>query len=138
MRAPNSDEEAALRKVMASFHRRSQHAVPPTVASLIAEWARFVQEVEVGYACSIYGYTNDLSTRDLLDELIERGPSSLAVEIERELEPWDDRYRVATRPSKRPLLPGPDVADKPRWHRMPRNLHGELLADLIADGLIRP
>jgi hypothetical protein len=136
MRVYTEDEEAALREVLTDLHRRSQHHVAPTIGSLVATWAKFVQEVERGYECSIYDYTNDLSTRDLLDEVIDSVPVTLGKEIEEELQQWDDRYRLATRPSDKPLFPGPDVAQRPRWRRIPRNLRGELLEDLRSEGLI--
>jgi hypothetical protein len=104
--------------------------------NLLGQWQAFVSEVEAGYTMSIYDYANDLSTRDLIEDVVRRTPSSLQAVLRAEIEPWDDRYRLATRPSDTPILPGPDVADNPRWRRIPRVLTGELRDDLLNEGLI--
>lgn len=54
------------------FKKRMAWKEPPTLESLVADWGKFVTEVEDGYDLTIYDYSNDLSIRDLLEELIQR------------------------------------------------------------------
>ncbi len=129
-------EDAALLVVLHDIHRRSRHRQPLTIDALIDVWGRFVLQVENGYKLSIYDYTNDLMVRDQLDEIIAGTPPTLSSDIQAILEPWDDRYRLATVASTKPILPGPDVSTRRRWWRVPRNLSGELRDDLLSDGII--
>ena len=130
------DERIALERVLGSLNSRAQHRQPMTIESLVTAWARFVEAVERGYELSIYEYANDLAVRDLLDMVISQVPDRLGNVLRAQLEQLDDRYRLATKSSPRPLLPGRDTSDSPRWWRLPRRLNGELKDDLISDGVI--
>jgi hypothetical protein len=136
MRPITSDEEAALTRALQEIQRRTGARSTATLEYLVSRWSRFVEEIERGYELSIYDYTNDLCVRDVLDDVIELVPESLRGDIRTELAAWDDRYRLATKPSAAPLLPGEDVVGRARWHRVPRLLDGELKDDLINEGVI--
>ena len=136
MRDITSDEDAALTLALQEIQRRTSAKTTTTLERLVHRWSRFIEEIERGYKLSIYDYTNDLCVRDILDDLIELVPESLREEILTELSPWDDRYRLATKPSTVPLLPGEDVIGRARWHRVPRVLDGELKDDLISEGVV--
>lgn len=74
-----------------------QWPVAPSLDQLVETWRRFVGEVEAGYRLSVYDYTEDLATRDILDrlfEIISREPGSNPLRAERS--PLGDRFRLAT------------------------------------------
>ena len=136
MRPLTPDEETALTRALLEIQRRTGAKSTTTLEHLVQRWSRFVEEIERGYKLSIYDYTNDLCVRDILDDVIELVPESLRGDIRTELSAWDDRYRLATKPSAAPLLPGEDVVGQARWHRVPRLLDGELKDDLISEGVV--
>jgi len=75
----------------------------------LATWCSFVERVERGYSDSIYEYTNDLSSRDLLEELLAKAPESAKAKLTRFIHPsW--------------------------WFGVPRIVGGELEADLHSQG----
>jgi hypothetical protein len=100
---------------------------------LLGRWAEFVRGVERGYDDSIYEYTNDLSVRDSLEELISASSSTLAAKLRGEFAPIDERFTNATEPAKRPLSHA--YGDLPSWwRRVPKRREGELAEDLKAMG----
>jgi hypothetical protein len=136
MRDWTSEQRQAIDVALRSAVDEYPGSSSTSFEKLLEQWQVFVREVEAGYTMSIYDYTNDLSTRDLIEEVLRRTPSSLQAALRAEVEPWDDRYRLATKPSDTPILPGPDVADNPRWRRIPRALIGELRDDFLNEGII--
>ena len=128
----NSEERARLGELLARMSKSAHHQID--LEGLIADWRRFVTELQTGYGASIYDYTNDVSVRDLLGELIASLSPTGADELEREIAAADDAYRAATRPSDRPLLPlAPDVHSW-WWFRIPLRPGRELEADLVSEG----
>jgi hypothetical protein len=73
---------------------RRRHQI--TVDTLFVDWTSLVTEVEGGYAASVDDYTNDLTSRDLLEDLIQDSQPSLRAKLEAALKPWDERFRRAT------------------------------------------
>lgn len=100
----------------------------------MTKWAECVGEVEAGYECSIYDYTNDVDVRDLLHRLVVEAPTSLRVELERVIKPFDDRFRAATEPARKPLRVESD--DLWWWQRVPTVRDGEFGADLARGGFL--
>ena len=129
-------EEAGLEPALQEIQRRTNATGSVTIEGLIRKWSSFVGEIEAGYKLSIYDYTNDLCVRDVLDDLIELVPDPVRDKIRAALAEWDDRYRLATKHSSEPLLPGRDIVGRARWHRVPRVLSGELKDDLISEGVV--
>jgi hypothetical protein len=91
-----SDEQSAIAAIEARFSERARR--PITLGKLLALWGNFVTEVERGYESTIDEYTNDLSTRDLIDEALHQVPSALNGKLQPEVEPLDKRFEQATRP----------------------------------------
>jgi hypothetical protein len=120
--------------VLGEFRARARWEKPVALQDLVAGWSKFVQEVEIGYALSIYDYVNDLGGRELLAELIDRVSDSDQKEVFSAVQPWDERFRFATEPLGEPL---PGAPDDPRWWwvRRPRVCVGELKDDLEAEEL---
>ena len=103
---------------------------------LLSQWRRFVLAVEEGYQLTIYDYTNDLSTRDLLEKMVQQAPCGLLSRLKAQLAEWDRRFLAATRRVKRPLLPA--LEGEPLdwwWYRVPKKPGRELLEDLRQEGL---
>ena len=103
---------------------------------MIAAWREFSDEIDRGYRFTIYDFTNDLSVRKLLDQVVAVLPEG-AVKgwVEREIETADARYREATHEVASPIQGGPGA---PWWYfRVPNRIEGELAADLTKDGRIR-
>lgn len=115
-------------EVLREFQERSKSATRPSIASLVKKWREFTVKVEEGYELTIYDYTNDLASRDLLQELSDRDPQSRE-EILAMTEPVDKRFMLATRQADGVLRPGASP-DEWWWHRLPKKQVGELKKDL--------
>lgn len=100
-----------------------------TVSGMVEDWKELVGQIERGYDEMIYEYTNDLSVRNLLQELIDALPAgSVRSWIAQEVEATDARYRAATREVNEPIHGG---GNAPWWYwRVPMILVGELRDDL--------
>jgi hypothetical protein len=98
---------------------------------LLSEWDEFVNKVERGYRLTIYDYTNDLGTRNLLQYLSRTVSSELSHRIETALKNADDRFTLATVEFPRGVVPRP--ADPDRWwyFRKPKIVDGELKEDFL-------
>ncbi len=103
---------------------RAKHSI--TLEHLFAEWEKFVKEVEDGYELTIYDYTNDLTIRGLIQEIIEGVPHA-GDAIEKAVQGLDERFTEATHPE-------PSMA---RWarrvswlDRLPKKLVDELAEDV--------
>jgi ribosomal protein L16 Arg81 hydroxylase len=112
--------------------------VPSTrsLQGLLDGWRHFVIQVEQEYEYSIYEYTNDLSIRDLLKEILSKAPQTLREKLIQEIRMWDNRFQEATQEISRPVVPRADHDLPSWWFRIPRNLKGELAEDLRAEGVL--
>lgn len=130
-------ERETLARLLAAVGEELALTKPPTLEELFLRWEKFVTEVEGGYTLSIYDYTRDLGTRDTL-EGIAKGLSGtdFRKKVQERLAPFDDRFRLATRPSDKPIAPGADLHDRLWWFRVPRKLSGELREDCLAEGIL--
>ena len=93
-------------------------------------------QVERGYEGSIYEYTNDLSTRDLLEEILLQVARSLHDRLSGVVRPWNERFHAATRKSTRPLAPGVAKDAPAWWFRVPKHLSTELENDLRSESIL--
>lgn len=125
-----------LDKVLQEFGERAVRQEPPTLQGLVNKWAGFVEEVENGYEFSIYDYTNDLSVRDLLAELLGRVDRSTQIHARQLLTEWDERFRFATMTATKTLEAAPVDAGW-WWQRIPRDVKGELKEDLKIEGVLQ-
>lgn len=117
-----SDESNAIVAALTSFSKRAKFHI--SLDYLLEGWAKFVTEVEEGYDDSIFDYTNSLSKRDFLEELLRQLPQSLRDKLLNVLQPWDTRFREATREVEEAVLP---TLDNTRelgywWYRVPKKL----------------
>jgi hypothetical protein len=103
---------------------------------LVGQWAEFVEGLERGYDDSIYEYTNDLSVRDRLQNLVGASSPALRAKMETAVAPVDQRFGFATEPAARPLRA--NSGDLPSWwRRVPKRRDGEFADDLKALGYVK-
>lgn len=117
-----------------SKHANSRHSL----TILLTKWHDFVTQIEVGYNNSIYDYTNELSIRDVLEELLEQLPNEIKGKLSTVLKPLDDRYMEATNRIQRSLSLNPQRKAQSWWYRIPKRLGPELRADLQSEGFLQP
>jgi len=130
----SQEERTILQQILRTQSQRSMY--PMAFDKLIHDWARFVTTVERGYVQSIYEYTNDLSTRDLIQEILDKVPSKLRLKLLASIEPWDQRFFASTKPVDKPVRLNRKGKAAP-WHvRVPMNPGLELEKDLRSEGLL--
>lgn len=129
------EEDLVLEPILAAMSQKARHAL--TVPLLLEIWDNFVSEVDEGYNNSIYEYTNDLSVRDLLQEIIDNSPSHLRDKMIAFVRISDERFRKASKESYRSLLPDKEKSQGWWWFRVPIKLGSELKNDLQMEGLIK-
>ena len=91
--------------------------------------------VERGYRDSIYGYTDDLTTRDRLALVLEEVSDEVRATVGPELVTIDSRFIEARGPSQVPI-PGGDGQGWWRW-RVPSRLEGQLRSDLEVERILK-
>jgi hypothetical protein len=130
----NAIDRKALENLLAEFSQKSRYTV--SLDSLLNDWQIFVHTVSIGYRDSIYDYTNQLSNRDLLEEILVGLSRDGRNVLEGILQPTDNHFILCTLQISRPIISS-DIKDLPWWwYRIPRNAIGELKADLLSEGLI--
>ncbi len=75
MKNRSQEQEKALQEALRSVATEWYGSSVVSFEKLLQQWQAFVAEVEAGYAMSIYDYTNALSTRDVIEEVVKRTPS---------------------------------------------------------------
>jgi hypothetical protein len=83
----SSEEVQALERIERKFD------MPLEV--LLRRWTGLVIEAEAGYKEVREEWSNDLSSRQVLDEVLEAA-SGLRPKLERVVRPWDERFRRVT------------------------------------------
>ena len=106
-----------------------------SLEKLLALWDRFVSDVESGYSEASYEYTNDLSARDLIEELLAEAPEQIRTKLLSAVQPVDQRFLEATRPVDQCLAERSE-GRKSWWYRVPKHLTGELETDFRSWGIV--
>lgn len=127
-------EQGQLEQLLQQVRRESGR--PSTLNAMFAQWGALVSAVERGYDDCIYDYTNDISVRDQLEQLVREAPPTLQTKLERALEPVDGRFMNATEEAARPLTEFAGEIPRWWWCRVPRRRSGELAEDLEALGYV--
>lgn len=127
------EDRNAINVVLRALSERANRSL--SLDQLLTTWCSFVEKVEGGYSDSIYEYTNDLASRDVLEELLEQAPGTAKARLVTFIEPWDERFARGTRAITLPIAPGVSKSAPSRWFRVPRILGGELEADLHSQGI---
>lgn len=90
-----------VNSILASRSALAKHSI--SLSYLINKWDHFIKKVEEGYRLTIDDYTNELSIRDLLQEILEVIPNN--TELEKWIEELDNRFIFITKKVDIPLLP---------------------------------
>jgi hypothetical protein len=109
-----SREHDAMDEVLADIGNPPVHLWPLQLA--IRTWISFVATVEYEFVGEPEDLSLELSTRDYLDELSGRLAGFWSDYIERQLAPWDERFKEATFEDPRLML-SPTEADGGWWHK---------------------
>ena len=128
---PTPDDYQSIERAAHELRRRGWRLrFSPT--SVVDAWRSVVESVEEGYTLTIDDLTNDLSIRDLAQEARPLVTLSVALWLDEDLRPLDERYERATRPAARRLPGGTG-----QWWaaRVPKRLVGELAEDITRMGL---
>lgn len=132
---PTLTEEDQERLTAVLKETSSNAGFEQSLARLLNNWAVLVNTVEEVYDDSIYEYTNDLSARDLLAEIGAALSETGRAQLERLLNPWDQRFKNATYPTQVPAFFRTDDNRPWWWHRLPIRMGDELFNDLISEGI---
>jgi len=101
----------------------------PSPSGLLAQWGGFVDVCASGYSSTIYEYHDELSVRDLLQQVLDAPTLQRfveLVELRAGVEEVDQRFRSVCRDDLVIGLPG-----DPWWRRcVPRLATGEFADDL--------
>jgi hypothetical protein len=82
-----------LERIEALFSARARHTI--SLAGLMERWSRFVVRVEEGYRLGEDDYANDLSSRELIHQIVAAVPS-IQKKVLKIVRPWDTRFQRAT------------------------------------------
>jgi hypothetical protein len=121
----------AIAQKLTEMRLRAKH--PPrdfwTLNGMLGSWRQLVDKIDEGYDDIIEEYWNDLSVRELLEELLEVvAEGSVRSWVTKEIAETDDRYIDATREVQKPIFGSGDMPWW--WWRVPKKLTGELRHDL--------
>lgn len=121
-----------LRKLTSEISEKC--GFPITLDKLIQSWEVFVSECENGYSDLIDEYTNDLSSRSLIADIMGRVSSAFAAKIISRVNESDKKFLEVTKPISEPLM---NVSDKPTeiekmlYFRIPKKCIGDLKENLM-------
>jgi hypothetical protein len=86
------------------------------------KWSKIVVSVERGYRGIVAEYQNDLSYRDMLEEVRRAAPDVIQEKLTAVLVPLDKRFCEATYEVSQPLFINKSKEDGFWWFRVPRKL----------------
>lgn len=124
----STKEVEILDAIVARFSKRAKHATTWDFNIFITEWINFIKEVEKGYTLTIDDYTNDVSKRDLIDELSQQISKDLKNKVNQLIEFWDISFQNTTNDLIKPLSSRENA--KWWWYKIPKKLVGELKKDV--------
>ncbi len=128
----SEDDAKSLSNILAKYSERANYSI--TLDLLLDKWRSFVAQVELGYSESIYEYKNDLSTRTILQEIINEIDESLRNRLSEELQTWDERFMSATKDAIKPFHLDVVIEKYPWIFRIPEIMGEELKQDLLLGG----
>ena len=128
------DELRAVESVLSPLSERAKFSL--SLDRLLQRWDEVVTQVERGYADSIYEYTNDLATRDVIQKLLSSVSEHLRSKLTALVKIGDDRFYEATCKVDRGLTGGKNSEEHPWWFRIPRHAGKELENDLRSEGFL--
>ena len=131
----DKNEIKAVNLLLESFSKKSKYKID--LDKLLEKWESFIKNVEEGYSDSIYEYTNDLSTRDLINRLMESDlSSSIKSKLASIIEELDQRFERATYKIESSLIPNKSK-DIKWWFRIPNKISDDFEDDLKCENIIK-
>jgi hypothetical protein len=116
-------ESLALERILAIRSQMAKRTI--TLPYLTNKWSRFVMKVEEEYRLTIDDYTNSLSVRDILQEVLDT--CSENVSLKEWISHWDNRFVQATKELQGSLLPSlKNESQGWWWYRFPTHPGSEL------------
>ncbi len=109
-----------------------------TFEYLLENWERIVACVVIGYGFTIWDYTNDLSTRSILQKIIDRVSPAVGKKINSVIQDIDREFLEATEQIPEPLenIPNPPTEiERMLYFRKPKNVGKEFKESLEKMGL---
>ena len=128
------DELRVVKSILSPLSAQAKFSL--SLDGLLQRWDEFVARVERGYGDSIYEYTNDLGTRDVIQQLLLGVSEPLRRKLIALIKSNDDRFYQATREVNRALTGGKNIEERPWWFRVPRHIGKELENDLRSEGFL--
>ncbi len=124
------DETLELQNAIKAFREyTNKSGFDPEV--YLAKWRTLVSRVKSGYPLGIYDYTNELTSRDVLEQFSSHLTPSVQDKFLSRVQQIDQSFDNETEPTDVPLIGGPE-SNKQRkwwWHRIPKILGDELKED---------
>ncbi len=127
------EEWQVIEPILHDMSLRAKYII--SLDSLLENWSNIVGSVESGYQYTIYDYTNDLSTRDLIACICNKSPRTLQKKLEFIIEPLDQRFKNVTHSLSKPLRQI-DSKNNWWWFLIPINPGDELRKDLELECLL--
>lgn len=118
-------------KLLNKYYNPYIHKDKSLLLYFINEWLLRVEQFEKGYTLTIDDYTNEITVRDILEELINEVPENLKLKVVDIIIPIDEKFKEITNAVKNPLMLGLKGENPPWWwYRIPKKLVGELKEDV--------
>jgi hypothetical protein len=125
----SKDNEKNIKKILVD-RGVADFVISRGIDWLIDSWKNFVESCEKGYTLSIDDYTNDLTSRDIIHNVLDKlEDNNLRNKIKIIIQPFDLRFRQLLVDTQ--IQTWPDE-DKTKWwfFGIVKNANGELLEDL--------
>jgi len=107
---PEHDEVRPYEELESRWRSEGQLSPVATISGCEAKWRWLVDQGRRGYDDNRYDdrseWTNDLTSRAIVQRAIDELPPDLAVRLEARVHTWDDNYRSITRPVRKPYWSG--------------------------------
>lgn len=126
----SSDEKKQLEKL--------EESSPGSILAQIKHWDWFATEVTEGYDDSIFEYLNDLDTRYLLQESLDKSVEPLKSKLIDRVKKIDQVFLSSTNETQSPISGYDFIPKNPQkyfwYYRVPKKITKELSIDLDESG----
>ncbi len=131
------EEELQVQQILDDIRKKAKSKTINgfTVKSLLNSWERFILIIKEGYDDSIYEYENDLSSRDLLQRIIDESTNPLHDKLIKIIGEMDEDFVKFTIKVNKPIV---NIKEGKGWWwcRIPQKMGEELKNDLLFEGII--